>query len=146
MSYCETVCNVPFGLGSCYGGQTSGRLWPSYGLGSLCGTGAWSGLGTLSGGWSGLGALSGANVACTDQLAGSEVVVRPPPSVVTIPGPILSATSEPVAVAQTSFSGLGSQGLAPLYSSGAWGGYGSVSHGRDHLLLSIAYAAVKSVH
>lgn len=114
MAYCGSVCNVPCGLGSCYGGLTSGRLWPSYGLGSL------SGMGTCSG----LGAMSGANVACSEQLPGSEVVIQPPPSVVTIPGPVLSATSEPAAVAQTTYSGLGAQGLSPLYSGGALGGYG----------------------
>ncbi|XP_015280351.1 PREDICTED: claw keratin-like [Gekko japonicus] len=153
MSYCGPASKGACGVGSCYGGVTySGRL-PSYGLGSVCGTGGWSGLGalsggwsglgtlsggwsglgTLSGGWSGLGAQSGGNVACASQLPGSEVVIQPPPSVVTIPGPVLS-TCEPAAVAAytpcaTGYSGQGSQALSPLYSGGAWGGYGRLGYG-----------------
>ncbi|KAL8184678.1 UNVERIFIED_CONTAM: hypothetical protein K2H54_024753 [Gekko kuhli] len=143
MSYCGSSSKVPYGGGSCYGGVTYSGQLPSYGLGSICGTGGYSGLGTLSGGWSGLGTLSGGwsglgslacgNVACASQLPGSEVVIQPPPSVVTIPGPVLS-TSEPAAVAAytpcaTGYSGQGSQALSPLYSGGSLGGYGRLGYG-----------------
>uniref|UniRef100_A0A670Z5J3 Keratin n=1 Tax=Pseudonaja textilis TaxID=8673 RepID=A0A670Z5J3_PSETE len=48
-----------------------------------------------------LGIAPGASVSCINQTPSSEIVIQPsppPPVVVTIPGPILSASCDPVAV------------------------------------------------
>uniref|UniRef100_A0A8C6XRK5 Uncharacterized protein n=1 Tax=Naja naja TaxID=35670 RepID=A0A8C6XRK5_NAJNA len=45
-----------------------------------------------------LGTLDGIIPSCINQIPPAEVVLQPPSCVVTIPGPILSASCEPVAV------------------------------------------------
>uniref|UniRef100_A0ACB8G807 Uncharacterized protein n=1 Tax=Sphaerodactylus townsendi TaxID=933632 RepID=A0ACB8G807_9SAUR len=40
----------------------------------------------------------GINTSCVSQIPPSEVIIHPPPFSITIPGPILSASPEPVAV------------------------------------------------
>ncbi|XP_058016574.1 elastin-like [Ahaetulla prasina] len=81
------------GLGS--GGLGSGGLG-SGGLGSGLGSGF--GAGALAESARNLGTLAGVNPRPINQVPSSEVTIRPPAVVVTIPGPILSASCEPVAV------------------------------------------------
>uniref|UniRef100_A0A670Z4D2 Keratin n=1 Tax=Pseudonaja textilis TaxID=8673 RepID=A0A670Z4D2_PSETE len=45
-----------------------------------------------------LGTLAGIVPSCINQIPPSEVTIQPPACVVTIPGPILSASCDPVAV------------------------------------------------
>ncbi|XP_048364738.1 keratin-associated protein 5-5-like [Sphaerodactylus townsendi] len=45
-----------------------------------------------------LGITCGAHIACINQIPPSEVVIQPPPCIITIPGPVLAATCEPVRV------------------------------------------------
>uniref|UniRef100_A0A670ZBK5 Keratin n=1 Tax=Pseudonaja textilis TaxID=8673 RepID=A0A670ZBK5_PSETE len=68
-----------------------------------------------------LGILPGANVGCINQVPPSEIVIQPPPFVVTIPGPILSASCEPVAVGGYSACAGGYGGYL-----GGGGGLGSI--------------------
>ncbi|XP_015276009.1 PREDICTED: keratin-associated protein 10-6-like [Gekko japonicus] len=45
-----------------------------------------------------LGITSGANVACVSQIPPSELTIQPAPFVITVPGPVMAATCEPVRV------------------------------------------------
>ncbi|XP_025031150.1 feather keratin-like [Python bivittatus] len=47
---------------------------------------------------SSLGTLEGVTPSCINQIPAAEVVIQPPPVIVTLPGPILSASCDPVAV------------------------------------------------
>ncbi|XP_003226377.3 shematrin-like protein 2 [Anolis carolinensis] len=138
MSYCQSVCDVPCGVNYGYGGVGSCGLVPVYGGGAL--SGGWGAGGALSGGWGAGGALSGVGgglgygpVACASQLAGSEVVIQPPASVVSIPGPILSSTGEPALV--SGYSACAGYGYPALGSGGGFsggsssGGYGRLGYG-----------------
>ncbi|KAK9390990.1 feather keratin B-4-like [Crotalus adamanteus] len=108
MSCCPPICLPPCppscAIPSC-------ASLPKIGLGS-CGIGS----GLLGGGGGGaasasnLGILPGANVGCISQIPSSEVVIQPPPVVVTLPGPILAASCEPVAVGGYSACASGSGG------------------------------------
>ncbi|XP_058016710.1 chorion class B protein B.L1-like [Ahaetulla prasina] len=113
MVYCGPSCAVPtcysapiVGFGSAgsrglgcgglgYGGLGFGGLG-SGGLGSGLGSGY--GAGGLAESARNLGTLAGVNPRPINQVPSSEVTIQPPAVVVTIPGPILSASCEPVAV------------------------------------------------
>ncbi|XP_060550290.1 chorion class A protein PC292-like [Pantherophis guttatus] len=113
MPYCGPSCAVPscasapvVGFGSAgtrglgcgglgYGGFGYAGLGSAgLGYGSL-GLGYGYGAGETSGS---LGTLSGIIPRPINQIPASEVTIRPPAVVVTLPGPILSASCEPVAV------------------------------------------------
>ncbi|KAL7978030.1 hypothetical protein Chor_005017 [Crotalus horridus] len=116
MSYCGPSCAVPscasapvVGFGSA-GSRCLGYGGLGYGLGY--GYGA-SGLATSSGS---LGTLTGVIPSCINQVPPSEVTIKPPAFVITIPGPILSASCDPVAVG-------GNTPCAPGGVGGIGGGY-----------------------
>nr|XP_034953518.1 elastin-like [Zootoca vivipara] len=125
MASCGPSCAVPscastpvVGFGSAglggIGGLGGLGLGDTYGYGS----GALVGSGIPS---ASLGILSGVAPSCINQIPPAEVVIQPPACIVTIPGPILSASCEPVAVggnAPCSPGGLGS-GLLGAGSLGA---------------------------
>ncbi|XP_060117062.1 feather keratin B-4-like [Heteronotia binoei] len=89
---CGPSCAVPSCLPSC----GSPRGYPVSNLGSLGSCGGYYGGATSAGC---LGIVNGANVGCVTQLPPSEMLIQPPPSCVTIPGPVLSASCESVRVA-----------------------------------------------
>ncbi|XP_060614597.2 claw keratin-like [Anolis sagrei] len=128
MSYCQSVCDVPCGVSYGYGGAGSCGLVPVYG-GALSGGGYGAG-GALSGVGGGLGY---GPVACASQLAGSEVVIQPPASVVSIPGPVLATSGEPALV--SAYSPCAGYGYPALGSGGGFssgsssGGYGRLGYG-----------------
>ncbi|XP_054829405.1 shematrin-like protein 2 [Eublepharis macularius] len=106
MAYCGPSYAVPscasapvVGFGSAglgYGGFGSAGLgYSGLGLGSVYGHGPLVGSGVPS---VHLGTLSGVEPSCINQIPPAEVLIQPPACVVTIPGPILSATGEPVSV------------------------------------------------
>ncbi|CAI5798437.1 BetaBeta-keratin-related [Podarcis lilfordi] len=64
-------------------------------------------------------ALCGINTSCVSQIPPSEVVIQPPSFTLTIPGPILSASNDQVAVAQNAPCATGYGGYC------GYGGYGS---------------------
>ncbi|ETE68723.1 Claw keratin, partial [Ophiophagus hannah] len=107
---------------------------PRIGLGS-CGIG--SGLLGYGGGGaasaSSLGILPGANVGCINQIPSSEVVVQPPYFTVTIPGPILSASCEPVAVGGYSACAAGYGGYL-----GGGSGLGAICRPRRRASISLS--------
>ncbi|KAK9391006.1 feather keratin-like [Crotalus adamanteus] len=59
---------------------------------------------------SSLGTLAGVIPSCINQIPASEVIIQPPPAVVTIPGPILSASCDPVAVGGNTPCAIGGYG------------------------------------
>ncbi|CAI5798609.1 type II cytoskeletal 1-like [Podarcis lilfordi] len=65
--------------------------------------------------------LCGVNTSCVSQIPPSQVVIQPPAFHITIPGPVMSASPEPVAVAGNTPCATGSC-YEPCY--GGWGGYG----------------------
>uniref|UniRef100_A0A8D0HIE1 Uncharacterized protein n=1 Tax=Sphenodon punctatus TaxID=8508 RepID=A0A8D0HIE1_SPHPU len=96
---------------------------PLNNLAPLCGDGYGYGYGGLglglglggrfAGGVSALaGPLPGVNTSCVSQIPASEVVIQPPPPCfcITIPGPILSASCDPVAVGGNTPCARGSYG------------------------------------
>nr|ABU98610.1 beta-keratin 22 [Gekko gecko] len=99
MSCCVPPCGPSCAIPSC-------TSRPTIGLGS-CGMG--SGYGTSA---SSLGVVPGVSPACINQIPPSEVMIQPPPFVLTVPGPILAASCEPVSVG----------GYTPCASSGSRGG------------------------
>ncbi|XP_058016617.1 feather keratin B-4-like [Ahaetulla prasina] len=117
MPYCGPSCAVP----SCASA-------PVIGLGSA-GCGPWGygyrglgygyGAGALAESSGSLGTLAGVIPSCINQIPASEVTIQPPSVVVTIPGPILSASCEPVAVG----------GNTPC-AAGGFGRYGGYYGGR----------------
>ncbi|KAJ6651475.1 hypothetical protein lerEdw1_020928 [Lerista edwardsae] len=114
MPSCSPPISYPVGglgsLSSCAGiGYPSGAL-------SLGGLGLGLGGGAASA--SSLGILAGANVGCVNQLPPSECVIQPAPCVVTLPGPIISASCEPAKVGGYSACGGGGSSGA-LLSSGS---------------------------
>ena len=115
MAYCGSVCSVPCGVGYGVGGVGSSGLVPLYGGGALSGLGG------------------GFGYACSTQLPGTEVVIQPPSSTITMPGPIISASPEPVAAAQITPSygyGYPALGSAGGFSGGSsYGGYGRLGYG-----------------
>ncbi|XP_013923792.1 PREDICTED: beta-keratin-related protein-like [Thamnophis sirtalis] len=94
MAYCGPSCAIP-SLSSSptvgFGSAGAGGL----GYGILPYNAAASALAESSGS---LGTLAGVIPSCINQIPPSEVVLQPPSCVVTIPGPILSASCEPTAV------------------------------------------------
>ncbi|KAK9391001.1 claw keratin-like [Crotalus adamanteus] len=119
MAFCPPSCVIPscasvpqFGMGSAgasggsFGGASPGGL---AGLG-LCGRGLGGGLqegsmGGLAGGHLGGGVssgelvtLAGINPQPINQISPAEVMIQPPPYVLTIPGAILSASFDPVTI------------------------------------------------
>ncbi|XP_063173173.1 claw keratin-like [Candoia aspera] len=109
MSYYGSVCPVPSASvgGSC-------ALVPAYGSSSLSGIG----LATTY--------YGGGPITCSSQLTGSEVIIQPPASVVSFPGPVLSATTDPVAVSQVTPCSY-SHPLG-LISGSSYGGYGRLGY------------------
>ncbi|KAK9391000.1 feather keratin-like [Crotalus adamanteus] len=79
------------GCGLGYGGL-------GYGLGYGRSLGYGYGAGALAETSGSLGTLAGVIPSCINQIPASEVTIQPPAVVVTIPGPILSASCDPVAV------------------------------------------------
>ncbi|XP_034291538.1 chorion class B protein L11-like [Pantherophis guttatus] len=109
MAYCGPSCAVPscasapvVGFGSA-GSRGLGWGWGQgyglgYGLGYGRGLGYGYGAGALAESSRNLGTLAGVVPSCINQIPASEVTIQPPAVVVTLPGPILSASCEPVAV------------------------------------------------
>ncbi|XP_070807092.1 chorion class A protein L11-like [Pituophis catenifer annectens] len=109
MAYCGPSCAVPscasapvVGFGSA---GSKGLGWGlghgyglGYGLGYGHGLGYGYGAGALVESSRSLGTLAGVVPSCINQIPASEVTIQPPAVVVTLPGPILSASCEPVAV------------------------------------------------
>ncbi|ETE68721.1 Beta-keratin-related protein, partial [Ophiophagus hannah] len=94
MAYCGPACAVPSLASSPtvgFGSAGAGGL----GYGILPYNPAASALAESSGS---LGTLAGINPSCINQIPPAEVVLQPPSVLVTIPGPILSASCEPTAV------------------------------------------------
>uniref|UniRef100_A0A670JZ74 Uncharacterized protein n=1 Tax=Podarcis muralis TaxID=64176 RepID=A0A670JZ74_PODMU len=85
----------PGGCGFGGGLGLGGGLGGGFGYGSGYGSGALVGSGIPS---ASLGILSGVQPSCVNQIPPAEVVIQPPAAIVTVPGPILSASCEPVAV------------------------------------------------
>ncbi|XP_034953520.1 keratin, type II cytoskeletal 1-like [Zootoca vivipara] len=101
---CASTPTVGFGSagGLGWGGWGQGGLgWGQGGLGWGQGGLGWGqggrGYGAVESSGS-LGTLAGVRPSCINQIPPAEVVIQPPPTVVTIPGPILSASCEPVSV------------------------------------------------
>nr|CAL49457.1 beta-keratin-like protein [Pantherophis guttatus] len=92
MALCGPSCAVP----SCASIPTVG--FGSAGLGALAPRGLGLSPFSLGESASGLGTLAGVAPSCINQVPASEVTIQPPAVIVTIPGPILSASCEPVAV------------------------------------------------
>ncbi|ETE61079.1 hypothetical protein L345_13168, partial [Ophiophagus hannah] len=122
MPYCGPSCAVP----SCASA-------PVIGLGSS-GCGPWGygyrglglgyGAGALAETSGSLGTLAGVIPSCINQIPASEVTVQPPSVVVTIPGPILSASCEPVAVGGHTPCAAGGYGRYGGYYGGRLGRFG----------------------
>ncbi|XP_070622161.1 shematrin-like protein 2 [Erythrolamprus reginae] len=135
MAYCGPACAVPscasapsVGFGACgskglgwgYGGLGYGLGHGlGYGLGYGRGLGYGYGAGALAESSRSLGTLAGVIPNCINQVPPSEVTIQPPAVVVTIPGPILSASCEPVAVG----------GNTPCAPFGGYGGFGRFGGG-----------------
>nr|XP_020671456.1 claw keratin-like [Pogona vitticeps] len=131
MSCCPPSCAIPsstpsVGFGPC--GIASSGCYSGYGgyggyggvPASPCGiasSGCYGGYGGYGGvPASALGITSGAAVGCITQIPSSEVTVQPPSVTMVIPGAILAASCEPLAVG----------GYSPCASgSGYRGSYGS---------------------
>nr|XP_028566791.1 cuticle protein 64-like [Podarcis muralis] len=136
MAHCGPSCAVPscastptVGFGSAALGRRGGL---GYGLGGLgYGYGGLGyGYGGLGYGYGGaeraanLGVLDGVIPSCVNQIPPAEVVIQPPPSVLTIPGPILSASCEPLSVGGNTPCAVSGSGIVGGYGYGGWG-YGS---------------------
>ncbi|ETE57516.1 Claw keratin, partial [Ophiophagus hannah] len=87
-------------LGASYLGGRLGRLGRRLGGGLQGGSMSGLGGGLLGGGVSSgeLGTLSGITPQAINQIPPAEIVIQPPSFIVTIPGPILSASCDPVAI------------------------------------------------
>ncbi|XP_042299852.1 feather keratin 2-like [Sceloporus undulatus] len=115
MPGCGPVCAIPscasettVGFGSRGLGGYGNQVYGGFGYGGFGGLGF--GGSELA---SNLGVLNGIIPSCINQVPSSEVLIQPAPVVVTIPGAILSATCEPVAVggnAPCAVSGIGLAG------------------------------------
>lgn len=143
MASCGPTCAIPscssipvVGLGSAsiranYGrGLGYGNLGSGYGgLGYGSGAGALAfGSSTSSGE---LGTLEGVIPQPINQIPPSEVVIQPPAFIVTIPGPILSASCEPISVGGITPTAIGGSGIggSGLLGSGFSEGFGSSGFG-----------------
>ncbi|KAL7978013.1 hypothetical protein Chor_005000 [Crotalus horridus] len=112
-------CYVPaYAVPTCrptYASSSSSPVcYPVSGLGSLS-----SGGGAVSSGGGGgggsitaasLGTVSGANIGCICQTPPSEILIQPSPVSITLPGPILTASCEPVRVGGYTACATGSSG------------------------------------
>ncbi|KAH0619757.1 hypothetical protein JD844_025953, partial [Phrynosoma platyrhinos] len=78
-----------------------------------------------------LGILDGVTPSCINQVPSSEVVIQPPPFSVTIPGPILAASGEPVAV--------GGNAPCSLRGVGIAGGFGNSGFGLGYRGIGLGY-------
>nr|XP_003226382.1 PREDICTED: claw keratin [Anolis carolinensis]XP_016852281.1 PREDICTED: claw keratin [Anolis carolinensis] len=129
---CEAAPVVGFGSG---GSRNFGRGFGygiGYGIGSGIGFGSGIGSGYGLGGniesAANLGILSGVQPSCINQLPPIEVVIKPAPVAVTVPGAIMSATPEPVEVGgyapcAVGGVGIGGSGLGSGLSSGLGSGF-----------------------
>ncbi|KAJ6623922.1 hypothetical protein lerEdw1_014838, partial [Lerista edwardsae] len=150
MADCGPSCTVPScasapvvgfgsggsgGLGYGYGGLGAGLGGLGFGglgYGGFGGLGYGYGIGGLGETSAHLGTLAGVVPSCVNQIPASEVVLQPPACVVTIPGPILSATCEPVSVGGITPCAAGGSGIggAGLLGAGIGGGlYGGLGYG-----------------
>ncbi|XP_016852282.2 shematrin-like protein 2 [Anolis carolinensis] len=140
---CEATPTVAFGSG---GSRAFGRgLGYGYGSGFGYGSGLRSGYGYGLGGnvvsAASLGVLSGVIPSSINQLPPIEVVLKPAPVSLTVPGAIISATPEPVAVggyAPCAVSGVGLGGFGGFGSGYNCGLYGGQVGGRVGGLLGIS--------
>uniref|UniRef100_A0A670Z9B2 Keratin n=1 Tax=Pseudonaja textilis TaxID=8673 RepID=A0A670Z9B2_PSETE len=76
--------------------------------------------------------------SCINQIPASEVTIQPPPVVITLPGPILSASCEPVAVGGNTpcaAPGSGILGRPSVLSRGLLGGR-NLQGGRGNITLT----------
>ncbi|XP_063173244.1 feather keratin-like [Candoia aspera] len=118
MACCPPSCAIPscascpvIGLGPPGCGSSGYRgFGQGYGYGS-------SGLAEYS---SNLGTLAGIRPSCINQIPSSEVVIQPPATVITVPGPIMSASCDPICVG----------GYTPCATEG-YGRYGGYRGGRQ---------------
>ncbi|KAG8146937.1 hypothetical protein E2320_014024, partial [Naja naja] len=132
MAYCGPSCAVPscasapaVGFGSAGGrglGWGLGYGGLGYGLGYGRGLGYGYGAGALAETSGSLGTLAGVIPSCINQIPASEVTIQPPSVVVTIPGPILSASCEPVAVGGNTPCAPGGIGGIGGFGAGYFGG------------------------
>ncbi|XP_070807234.1 feather keratin 4-like [Pituophis catenifer annectens] len=106
MSYCGSVSYTPYASNS-----GSYALVSSYGSGALT---------SLPSNY-----YTSGHVNCASQLTGSELIIQPPASVVTIPGPVISSTHDPVSVGQVSPCSY----THPLNSYGVYGRLGYLGYG-----------------
>ncbi|XP_026581523.1 claw keratin-like [Pseudonaja textilis] len=127
MSYCGSVCHVPYASnsGSC-------ALVSSYGSGTLTGLAA--------------NYYTGGHVNCSSQLTGSELIIQPPASVVSIPGPIISSTHDPVSVGQVTpcsythpLNSYGAYGRLGYWGYGNYGNYGNYGGWRRYSRKCLTY-------
>ncbi|XP_008117322.2 beta-keratin-related protein-like [Anolis carolinensis] len=126
----EATPTVAFGSGGSRGFDRA--LGYGYGSGFGYGSGLRSGYGYGLGGniesAANLGVLAGVIPSCINQLPPIEVVIKPAPVSLTVPGAIISATPEPVAVggyAPCAVSGVGLGGFGGFgsgYNGGLYGG------------------------
>ncbi|XP_032991960.1 shematrin-like protein 2 [Lacerta agilis] len=134
MVYCGPSCTIPsfasrpvvgfgsgYGLGCGYGGYSGYGGYGGYG--SYGGYGGYGGYGYGAEHAANLGILPGVQQSCISQLPQSEIVLQPPPINVTIPGAVLSASCEPIAVGGNTACAVGSYGYGGLGGYGL-GGYG----------------------
>ncbi|XP_053133211.1 chorion class B protein B.L1-like [Hemicordylus capensis] len=110
-----------YGLGGLGYGCGFGGLGSAYGLGGLGYGGLGSGYGAVETSGN-LGTLAGVIPSPINQIPPSEVVIQPPPVVVTLPGAILSASCEPVSVGGNTPCAIRGSGIL---GSGLYGGLGS---------------------
>ncbi|KAJ6652048.1 hypothetical protein lerEdw1_015470 [Lerista edwardsae] len=124
MASCGPSCTIPSCASSPvvgFGSRGSGGLaLGGLGLGGLGygGLGYGYGIGGVGETSSSLGTLEGVIPSCINQIPAAEVVIQPPACVVTIPGPILSASCEPTAVGGNTPCAVGGSGIA--YRRGLW--------------------------
>lgn len=145
MASCGPSCAVPSCASAPVVGFGSSGIGANYGLGLGYGNRGF-GYGGLGGGFGGLnygygagglalggstssaelGTLEGIIPQPINQIPAAEVVLQPPACIVTIPGPILSASCEPVSVGGITPCAAGGSGFggSGLLGSGLYGGFG----------------------
>lgn len=94
---CASTPTVGFGSAGSFGCGYGGLGYGGWGHGGLGWGYGGHGYGAVESSGS-LGTLAGVRPSCINQIPPAEVVIQPPASVVTLPGPILSASCEPVYV------------------------------------------------
>lgn len=95
------------GFGHAYGSFGLGYHGADYGLG-------WAHAPAVAETSGSLGTLEGIQPSCINQIPSAEIVVQAPPVVMTIPGPILSATGKPVMVGGITPCAISGTGVAGI--------------------------------